>query len=110
MSGGGEMFSDGAAYERLMGRWSSLVAEQFLDWLAVPKGLRWLDVGCGNGAFTETLIGAARQQASWQSTHPWASSPMRARGRPRGWPNSAWATRSRLPLGDDSFDAAVMAR
>jgi ubiquinone/menaquinone biosynthesis C-methylase UbiE len=49
------MFSDGAAYERLMGRWSQKVATGFLDWLAVPPGLDWLDVGCGNGAFTEVI-------------------------------------------------------
>src|SRR5437660_6187404 len=24
-----------------------------LDWLSLPKGLNWLDVGCGTGAFTE---------------------------------------------------------
>ena len=40
----------------LMGRWSALVGEVFLDWLAQPKGLRWLDVGCGNGAFTELIV------------------------------------------------------
>lgn len=51
------MFNDGQAYERMMGRWSQLVGQQFLDWLAPPNGLRWLDVGCGNGAFTEILIG-----------------------------------------------------
>ena len=34
-----------------MGRWSRLVGEIFLDWLDAPAGLRWLDVGCGNGAF-----------------------------------------------------------
>ena len=28
------MFGDGAAYERLMGRWSQRVGTQFLDWLA----------------------------------------------------------------------------
>src|SRR5262249_336349 len=39
-----------------MGRWSRIVGATFLDWLAVPKGLRWLDVGCGNGAFTEVLM------------------------------------------------------
>jgi hypothetical protein len=49
-------FTDGAAYERLMGRWSALVGEVFLDWLAQPKRLRWLDVGCGNGAFTELIV------------------------------------------------------
>ena len=32
----GQMFADGEAYERLMGRWSQLVATQFLDWLEVP--------------------------------------------------------------------------
>ena len=51
-----KLFTDGEAYERLMGRWNRLVGEVFLDWLDVPKGLRWLDVGCGNGAFTEELI------------------------------------------------------
>ena len=46
-------FDDGAAYERYMGKWSQLAGETFLDWLAPASGLRWLDVGCGNGAFTE---------------------------------------------------------
>ena len=48
-------FTDGEAYERLMGRWSREVGIQFLDWLDLPKGLRCVDVGCGNGAFTEVL-------------------------------------------------------
>jgi SAM-dependent methyltransferase len=46
-------FDNGAAYERYMGKWSQLVGAAFLDWLAPRAGLRWLDVGCGNGAFTE---------------------------------------------------------
>ena len=33
-----ELFTDGEAYERLMGRWSRLVGETFLGWLDVPKG------------------------------------------------------------------------
>src|SRR4051812_35620728 len=48
-------FDDGAAYEHYMGVWSRIAGEAFLDWLAPPPGLKWLDVGCGNGAFTETL-------------------------------------------------------
>src|SRR6516164_3357540 len=51
-----ELFTDGEAYERMMGRWSRLTGETFLAWLDLPKGLRWLDVGCGNGAFTEEII------------------------------------------------------
>jgi SAM-dependent methyltransferase len=49
-------FDDGAAYERAMGSWSQLVGAIFLDWLAPPAGLRWLDIGCGNGAFTELVV------------------------------------------------------
>ena len=49
-------FTDGEGYERMMGRWSRLAGETFLDWLARPSGLRWLDVGCGNGAFTALLV------------------------------------------------------
>jgi len=39
-----------------MGTWSQIVGRIFLDWLAAPPGLRWLDVGCGNGAFTELVV------------------------------------------------------
>src|SRR5262249_1297895 len=51
-----ELFTDGEAYERLMGRWSRLVGEMFLDWLDVPNGLRWVDGGWRNGGFNGELI------------------------------------------------------
>jgi SAM-dependent methyltransferase len=49
-------FNDGATYEQLMGVWSRSAGEVFLDWLEPPSGLRWIDIGCGNGAFTELLV------------------------------------------------------
>src|SRR6185369_4045900 len=49
-------FDDGADYERMMGEWSRLAGEVFLDWLAPPSGLRWIDIGCGSGALTELLV------------------------------------------------------
>jgi ubiquinone/menaquinone biosynthesis C-methylase UbiE len=49
-------FDDGAAYERMMGNWSQRAGSIFLDWLTAPTGLKWIDVGCGNGAFTELLV------------------------------------------------------
>lgn len=50
------VFDDGAAYELMMGRWSALVAQPFLAWLALPNGLAWLDAGCGDGSFTQSLV------------------------------------------------------
>jgi ubiquinone/menaquinone biosynthesis C-methylase UbiE len=49
-------FNDADAYERYMGRWSRAVGEKFLAWLAPPKNARWLDLGCGTGAFTGMIL------------------------------------------------------
>lgn len=51
-----EVWASGAAYEPYVGRWSRLVAREFLDWLGVPAQRAWLDVGCGTGALTETIL------------------------------------------------------
>jgi len=51
-----DLWQSGDPYEYYMGRWSTLVAELFVDWLSLPSGLRWLDVGCGSGALSEAVI------------------------------------------------------
>ena len=51
-----DVWSRGEAYERFMGRWSRLLAPQFLHWLRAPAGLRWADVGCGSGALTTAIL------------------------------------------------------
>lgn len=53
----------GQAYEPYVGRWSRLVARDFLDWLDLPAGRRWLDVGCGTGALAEAVL-ATRSPAT----------------------------------------------
>ncbi len=53
-------WADGNAYESYVGRWSRRVAVKFVGWLEVPHGLRWLDVGCGTGALTSTILAIAR--------------------------------------------------
>lgn len=49
-------WADGNLYEPYVGRWSRLVAKDFLQWLALPARLDWLDVGCGTGALTATVL------------------------------------------------------
>jgi 2-polyprenyl-3-methyl-5-hydroxy-6-metoxy-1,4-benzoquinol methylase len=46
----------GKLYEPYVGRWSRLVAKEFLQWLQLPAQLDWLDVGCGTGALTQTIL------------------------------------------------------
>jgi SAM-dependent methyltransferase len=53
---GAGIWASGDAYEPYVGRWSRSVAREFLAWLAVPKGSRWLDVGCGTGALSATIL------------------------------------------------------
>lgn len=58
-----DTWTSGEAYEPYVGRWSRLVAREFFDWLAVPAGSHWLDIGCGTGALTETILQQAAPTA-----------------------------------------------
>jgi 2-polyprenyl-3-methyl-5-hydroxy-6-metoxy-1,4-benzoquinol methylase len=49
-------WKSGKAYEEYMGRWSRLVAREFVPWLGVSPGKNWLDVGCGTGALTQVIL------------------------------------------------------
>jgi SAM-dependent methyltransferase len=58
-----DRWQSGEPYERYVGRWSRLVAREFVDWLDVPHGARWLDVGCGTGALTGVVLDRAAPAA-----------------------------------------------
>jgi SAM-dependent methyltransferase len=109
MSDAGQMFSDGKTYERMMGRWSKRVGVQFLDWLDAPKGLHWLEVGCGNGAFTEELIAHSAPRAV-DAIDPSEGQLAFARTRPAAkLAQFRLGDAQALPFADKSFDAAAMA-
>ena len=109
MTGNQIRFDDGAGYEQMMGKWSRLAGDVFLDWLAPAKGLAWIDIGCGNGAFTELLV-ARTSPAEVQGIDPSEGQLAFARTRPG-------AATAKFQLGDATalpfpaarFDAAVMA-
>jgi ubiquinone/menaquinone biosynthesis C-methylase UbiE len=93
----------------MMGAWSRISGNMFLDWLMPSPSLRWIDVGCGTGAFTKLLVERCAP-TEVQGIDPSEAQLAFARARPaarlaefhRG---DALA----LPFGDDKFDAAVMA-
>jgi ubiquinone/menaquinone biosynthesis C-methylase UbiE len=102
-------FDDGAAYERFMGIWSRLAGTIFLDWLAPQPGLRWIDVGCGSGAFTELLVERCAP-AEIQGIDPSEAQIAFARTRPAARVAAFQLGDAMvLPFPDDRFDAAVMA-
>lgn len=51
-----DKWTSGGAYDQWMGRWSRLVADEFLTWLALEPRLRYLDVCCGSGVLTEAIV------------------------------------------------------
>lgn len=52
----------GNNYDAYMGRWSRQAARRFVDWLDVPEGRDWLDVGCGTGSLSVAILERANPQ------------------------------------------------
>lgn len=102
-------FNDGAAYEQMMGVWSRLAGEIFLDWLAPLPGLRWIDIGCGNGAFTQLLVDRCTP-VEVQGVDPSEAQLTFARSRlASSTAEFRQGDALELPFPSDGFDAAVMA-
>lgn len=101
-----DSWQSGDPYEYYMGRWSTLVARQFIDWLSPEPGLRWLDVGCGSGALSEAIINRhkpASVDALDQSEGFVRTAQQRLGTRANCIPGNALS----LPFDDESIDIAV---
>jgi SAM-dependent methyltransferase len=51
-----DRWSDAEAYRRYVGRWSALVAREFVAWLDIAANTAWLDVGSGGGDVTNAIL------------------------------------------------------
>ena len=102
-------FDDGAVYERMMGKWSGLIGNAFIDWLSPPPDLRWVDIGCGNGAFTQLLIERCAPVAveGVDSSEGQLAFARERLATPAA--NFRQGDAMALPFAHGSFDAAVMA-
>ena len=58
-----DVWASGDAYEKYVGRWSRLVAREFIRWLAIPANRQWLDVGSGTGALSQTILNLANPKS-----------------------------------------------
>jgi len=85
------------------------VGSVFLDWLAAPPGLKCIDVGCGNGAFTELLVERCAP-TSVNGIDPSEAQLDFARKRPAArLAKFDCGDAMALPFPGDAFDAAIMA-
>lgn len=100
-------FDDADAYERYMGRWSRAIGEKFLTWLSPPRDARWLDIGCGTGAFSQ-LIAEHCAPKSLSGIDPSSAQIASARGK---LPDADLreADSMALPFGDGEFDVVASA-
>jgi SAM-dependent methyltransferase len=104
--GTGQVWEQADAYHGFIGRWSSLIAAEFVDWLEVPAGARWLDVGCGTGALSAQIIERARPSAIvGVDSSPNFVAAAAARLGDRF--DHAVADAAALPFDDGEFDAVV---
>src|SRR3954468_6720204 len=94
-------------YEQFMGRWSRAIGERFLDWLSPVSGLRWLDVGCGTGAFTQLVL----KHCSPRSVAAVDPAPAQIEHAHRQTPNAEFrlADAVALPFADGEFDIVASA-
>ena len=99
------LWEQGAPYERYVGRWSRIVAPEFLAWLGVDGGADWLDVGSGTGALASAVLEAASP-----GSVTGVDSSEGFVGHARGTVPAATfvvGDAQALPFEDDSFDVVV---
>ena len=96
----------GDPYEQYVGRWSRQVAPLFLNWLRVPAGRRWLDLGCGTGALCAAILDAC-SPSSVAGVEPSEGFLESARRRLAGRVTLHRGSATAIPLGNACVDLVV---
>lgn len=99
------MWERADAYEGFMGRWSRVVARTAIDEADVEIGGRCLDVGCGVGSLSSTVLERSRPDALIAVDR--SAAFLRAAARREPTLTVVHADASRLPFATASFDAVV---
>lgn len=95
------------AYEAIMGRWSSPAARAALEWLAMPPGLAWLDVGCGTGALTRAILALTDPREVLGVDPSTEFLALAAKQLPQEQVRFAVGNAHSLPAEDGSFDVTI---
>jgi SAM-dependent methyltransferase len=100
-------WASGDSYEPYVGRWSRLVAREFIPWLNVPDESQWLDVGSGTGALTQTILKMAnpREVKGIDRSEDYVDVARTMLGDPRV--EFEVGNAQALPVESESVDAAV---
>lgn len=106
MTNSGDNWVSGDPYEYFMGRWSKLMAPEFLHWLDIPKGLKWLDLGCGTGALSEAIHKSCNP-SGLLSIDPSEGFLIKAKERLSGEGKFIKGSASEIPAPDNSIDVLV---
>jgi len=101
-----DRWNSGDLYEYFMGRWSKLIAPEFLNWLNLSYSFSWLDLGCGTGALSEAIY-LQRKPASLLSIDPSSEFLEKAKERLSDKIDFAIGNASSIPQTDDKFDVVV---
>ncbi len=104
---GEDPWDRGDPYELFMGRWSRLIAPEFIHWLEMPSDRSWLDIGCGTGSLSKTILALASPARilALDLSASFIQTARRTIDDPRV--NFEVGTASRIPAATNSFDAVV---